>query len=145
MHCCGETARMGVPARHLARHASKARRAGLEPARSGPPGIARLQPRRTGETGRATWQPESACLNQYLSCQFSLVTLPQCQMNLTPTPFELGSFSPAQPSDHTTCALTVRECSVSGILMVNATISFNRSGSGQQINAPCTLRFFISP
>ena len=46
MNCCRETAKTAVPARHHARHASKARRAGREPARSGeaggPPGNRRV-------------------------------------------------------------------------------------------------------
>ena len=49
MNCCRETTKMGVPARHHARHASKARRAGREPARSGeaggPPGNRPAVPR----------------------------------------------------------------------------------------------------
>ena len=79
------------------------------------------------------------------SFQFSLVRIPQCHMNLTPMPFGLASSSQAQPFAHTTCARTVSECSVFGMLMVNATISFNLRGWGQQINAPNMLRFFVSP
>ena len=71
--------------------------------------------------------------------------MPQCHMNLTPIPFGLVWSSQAQPLDHTTCALTVRDCSVSGMSMVSATISFNLRGSGQQINAPSMLRFLVSP
>ncbi len=66
-------------------------------------------------------------------------------MNLTPIPLTLLSSLLTQTFDHTTCALTVNEWSESGMLMVNATVSFEPKGLGQEINAPIMLRFVVSP
>jgi hypothetical protein len=66
-------------------------------------------------------------------------------MNLTPIPLGLLSSPLTQTFDHTTCALTVKEWSESGMLMVNATVSFRPKGLEQLIKAPIMLRFIVSP